>query len=146
LFVVLEVVEERKDLVGREQHWIDKLQAHDPRSGYNVCPVAYSRLGVRASEATRRRQSDAMRGFRPKQTDEFRAKALAAHLGVPHSAETRRKMSESHLGQKRAPFSATHRENIRLAKLGLVVSPDTRAKLSAATSAYWQRKRESNLS
>jgi hypothetical protein len=106
-----------------------------------VCPKAYSKLGSKTSDITRKKQSIAKQGFRPVRTEEFLQKGKVFWIGKTRSQETREKMSASHTGKKRAPFTDTHRRNIRLSKLGTVATEAARAKLSKATTAYWQRKR-----
>jgi group I intron endonuclease len=140
-FVILEVVHNKATLVAREQHWIEALRASNRKFGYNVCPVAYSKLGVKNSHATRRKQSLAMQGFKPIQTEEFRQKGKIFWLGKKQSSATVAKRSAALKGKKRAPFTEAHRQNISLAKRGTTASAVTRAKLSKATTANWQRKR-----
>jgi group I intron endonuclease len=52
-FGVLEVVPSVKQLIAREQHYLDALQAADPRHGYNIAPRAGSTLGDLVSFAGR---------------------------------------------------------------------------------------------
>jgi group I intron endonuclease len=63
-FTILEPVDDRKHLIGREQTWIDRYAPT-----YNVCKIAGSKLGVKHSEVTR-------------------AKMSASHVGAKRSAET----------------------------------------------------------
>jgi hypothetical protein len=60
----------------REQYWINFFKSSDREKGYNLCPAAYSNLGL-------------------KHTDESRRNMSLAHLGHKHTPESRKKISES---------------------------------------------------
>lgn len=51
-FVVLEYVD-KKELIEREQYWLDKLKCYDKRIGYNHYLKAGSPLGIKQSEETK---------------------------------------------------------------------------------------------
>jgi group I intron endonuclease len=61
-FEVLETVPNAKQLVAREQHYLDALQAADRKHGYNIAPRAGNTLGVTCSTATRLKIGAANRG------------------------------------------------------------------------------------
>jgi len=112
---VFEVVEccETSNLLEREQFWIDKKK--ESCVLYNLSPTASSQLGIRRSEETKRRMSEAKKGRRfSQQTIE---KMRIAKIGTSYrkgkkaSDETRKRISE--------------------AKKGTIVSDETRALLSA---------------
>lgn len=63
VFSVLESVEV-KQLIEKEQHWIDTLSSYG-KGGYNVSPKAASSLGIKRSDETRRRVSQAKLGSVP---------------------------------------------------------------------------------
>ena len=73
-----EVVEfiDVNNLEEREQYWIDFFGSSDRKKGYNLCPAAYSNLGL-------------------KHTDESRRNMSLAHLGHKHTSESKKKISES---------------------------------------------------
>lgn len=52
-----------------------------------------------------------------KHTAETKAKISCLNKGRKHTAETKAKMSASHKGRKRAPFTAEHKDNMRIAAL-----------------------------
>ena len=104
-FAVIEVVADGADLIAREQHWIDMLQAAHPQLGFNVGPVAGSRLGV-------------------PQSAEARALVSQRGKGRPKSPETRAAMSAAAIGKKK---SAEHRANIAIAVAEQMRSPERRA-------------------
>lgn len=75
-FLILEVIEDRNQVLEREQYWIDQLLPY-----YNICPIAGSRLGSTTSEETRRKISEANKG---RVKDESWRQALSkAKRGVP---------------------------------------------------------------
>ena len=73
-----EVVEfiDVNNLEEREQYWIDFFGSSDRKKGYNLCPAAYSNLGL-------------------KHTDESRRNMSLAHLGHKHTSESKKKISQS---------------------------------------------------
>lgn len=147
-FSVLELVEQRQDLIAREQVWIDQTQAAE--LGYNILPIAGSHLGRKASDETRKKQSLAHTGRKhgpmsqeqkdlysalykgKKLSEETKKKMSESRKGRVFSEETRRKISESHKGKCK---STEHREALRQANLGKKHSPDTIAKMRAAHAA-----------
>jgi group I intron endonuclease len=96
VFEVLELVDDPHQLVTREQFWIDKLHAANPKLGFNVSPTAGNCLGVRHS-------------------DEAKAKMSAFQKGKPKSAEHRRAIGDAQKGkiipedQRRQRAEATRR-------------------------------------
>lgn len=86
-------------LVPFEQHYMDRLKPE-----YNMSPTAGSPLGVKHTEITRAKMSEAKRGNK-------------SILGRRHSSETLAKMSAAKLGKKRAPFTDSHRANISAGQL-----------------------------
>lgn len=64
------------NLQDREQYWINFFESYNREKGYNLCPKAYSSLGI-------------------KHTDESRRNMSLSHLGNKHSLESRKKISES---------------------------------------------------
>lgn len=99
-FSVIEYVE-TDELIPKEQYYFDILGPE-----YNVCKTAgkNSRLGMKHSEETKRKQSLSLQGKRhsKKRIDKMRASLT----GKKHSAETRLKMS---LAAKGKPKSDEHR-------------------------------------
>lgn len=91
-FSILEFVDEPAELVAREQHWIDALDAANPRTGFNSSPTAGNCLGVRHSAETKRKLSKVHKG-KPKSA-EHRAAIGDAHRGRTRSAEERAKTAE----------------------------------------------------
>lgn len=108
-FDVIEVVEGGKEaLLEREQFWMDQTLPY-----YNVAKKAESRAGIRATEETKRRISEA----KFNQSDETREKIGRASKAMWEDREMRERLIEAAKG--RSP-----------------VSEETRAKLSAAGRSH----------
>ena len=87
---------EKKDLLFFEQRAIDTYKPE-----YNICQVAGSSLGRLASDETKRKKSEALRGeknpmFGKVVTKETRDKLSNNFKGKMHTTETKQRMSEIH--------------------------------------------------
>ena len=114
-FEVIEIVEERKSLISREQHWIDLFQSAGER-GYNIAQKAGSSLGVKHTEETRAKVSAANRNRKYSPVPEERRAIISAALK----------------GRKREYTSPEHRAHLAEALTGKKHTPESRAKMSAA--------------
>jgi len=117
-FCMLEWVMDKKELLEREQFYLDRLFETDSNC-YNIarkaaCPP--SPLGKPVSEQTRRKRSERMKGKQ-------------YFLGHSHTEETRRKLSAIHSGKT---LSEEHKRKLRIAMIGKVASEETRRKMSIA--------------
>lgn len=99
-----------EDLITREQYYFDLLKPE-----YNILPTAGNWLGMKHSEESKKKMSLSKVGKVPGNKGKF------------HSAETKKRMSESHKGYKHTDKA---RENMRLAQTGKVLSEDVRRKIS----------------
>lgn len=110
-FTVLECCE-KEQLIDREQYFIDTL-----KPTYNISPTAYSCLGVKHSEETKKRIS-------------------ISKSGDNCSDETRIRLSISHKGKtsprKGCTLSPETRQKISEVQIGHVASEETRAKMRAS--------------
>lgn len=130
----------------REQHY---LNIYMPKGlCYNLSPEVGTTRGIRHSEASRKRMSEAQKRRTPITnetrhklsvamkdrvfTDEHRRRLSEANTGHRHSAETRQKFSTLRKGQKRKPLSAETRQRISDSEKGKTVSAETRQKISEA--------------
>lgn len=135
-FEVLEIIEDRSQLVEREQHWIDALNSTCPRTGYNIAPKAGTSLGRkhppevralmsaqrlgrklpprtaehRANLSASRIGNQWSRGHR--KTDEAKAKMSAAKKGKSQSRESNLKRSLAMKGRKLPPRTKEHSQKI----------------------------------
>lgn len=87
IFEILEIVEDTKSLLEREQFWLDKTEA--VKKGYNIRPRAESGFGVKLS-------------------DEAKEKIRQRRLGTKHSKEARKKMSLQRKGSKNIMYGKNH--------------------------------------
>ena len=110
-FTILEVVEQRSDLLVREQHWIDALDATNPDRGLNVRGTAEGTLGFR-------------------HTPDAVARIKAAATGRKHTPEARAKMSAIRKRGPKRTLSEAHKAAIRAAGKLWAGTPENRAKIS----------------
>lgn len=152
-FSVIEVVDDKANLIEREQYWIDILDAVG--RGYNISPTAGSVLGMRHTPEAILKSSAALKGRVI--TPEWRAKLSVARKGKKHTEEARKKMRAAAAGKT---LTEDHKKKISAATRGRVFSDETRAKMSEAQktrpptsdearrkmsearSAYWKKKKE----
>lgn len=111
-FHVLELVEDKTKLIEREQHWFDLLKPFDPTIGYNINPVAGSRLGTKENPEMTAKRAAKLRGR--KQSPEEIAKRAASNTGKKRTEETKARMSAWQKGSVRPNF---HSEESKL-KIG----------------------------
>jgi group I intron endonuclease len=140
-----EVLEEIADMQARLQRETELIAQHgsaDGLNGYNCLPVAGSPLGVKPSEETRRRMSEAQKQI----PYEVRLTYCRSWVGRKHSEETKAKMSASSPRRKptpeeRAANSVRHKGKTISAENKAIVgaitaarnkTPEQRAKVSAA--------------
>jgi group I intron endonuclease len=147
----------RKNLLMYEQLCLDKFDA--VKRGYNIAFVAGSpMLGRVVSDETKEKISRSNKGknLGKKHSEESLRKISAASkgnqhmLGKPRSEETVDKISRSLIGNKRSvgrtdwvgrKHSEESKEKMRLAKLGIKLSAEHRAKLSTAQQARVKREK-----
>lgn len=135
VFAVLEVVEDGA-LLATEQGYLDELFA----SGdcYNMGQDATAPwLGRTHTDAARRKLSDAGMGNQHskgyKHTAETKRRMSESHKGHTLSEEHKRKISESHMGKK---LSKEHRRKLGEANRGKKHSAETRRKMSKAAMGH----------
>lgn len=128
---ILEKCEEG-ELIRREQYWIDEYkECYGWDSLYNICPVAYSKLGTRHSSETKKKISKSHIG--KKATNETKMKMSIIRKGRKHSSKTKEKIALAHIGKKcwlgKHHSEETKRKMSEAAK-GHVVSSETKLKMS----------------
>lgn len=109
-FSVLELVENKNDLIPREQVYLDEAFSPGKIRPYNICSVAGSLLGT-------------------KRTAESRARMSAATKGRIISAEARAKMSAKMKGRIR---TKEHQDKLNMARIGFRHTEESKAKVSAS--------------
>lgn len=149
--LVIEYVENRGDLITREQYWIDNLEAAG-RGNYNIAPKAGSVIGYRHTEETKALLSKKGRGRKlspavkalliecnrnREHSQESRAKRSLLHKGKLVSQETREKQSNAMKGKPKSP---EHRAKIAASKTGSKATEQARANMSAAQKKMSVRK------
>jgi len=99
-FGIIEPVENKEDLLGREQYWMDLLKPE-----YNICTTAGSSLGYKHRDESRQKISEAQRG----ENNHMFGRTGEKHpmYGSHRSDETRRKMS----GEKNPMFGRTGKKH-----------------------------------
>jgi group I intron endonuclease len=161
---ILEIVDDRKFLIEKEQSWIDVFNSSNPQHGYNVCEFANSTLGFKHSEETKKKMSVSRSGenhhfygkkFSRQHLDnlsksrkgenhynygndlsiETKNKISDSHKGKPLSEEHKQKLSESHKGKK---LSNEHKEKIRKAHIGK--KHPNRPKWKKSNNKSWNSK------
>lgn len=139
VFSVIEYVADASKLIEREQAWMGELK---PK--YNLCKYAGNTLGRKHSAETKRRLSEAGKS----RSCETRAKmSVAAKARVGHGPDAVAAMTRANTG-KRPRLGIPHTEETRLkmslASKGKPKSPEHRAKL-AAQCAERNRKRAAEM-
>lgn len=116
-----------EDLIFYEQLCIDTFAPP-----YNQSPIAGPKisLGKTFTPEHRANMSAALRG-RPC-SPETRAKMRVAHKGKVLSPEHREKISAAKKGKRLPPFSPIHCARLSAAKIGHVLSAESRSKLAAS--------------
>ncbi len=122
-FEILEIVKNKKNLIKREQYYLDLTKCCNREFGYNICPTAESRLGRNHSEETKRKISKAISGKNHPTYGKTRKES--SNYGKKHSEETKNKMRKIKLGKKmseeaKLKMSLSHmcenNPNVRLTK------------------------------
>lgn len=162
---------DKSTIIATEQKWLDALDACNPLKGYNMCPTAGSRLGVKCSDETRAKVSAAIKrnmtpelamrrlaGIRLPESEEKRLAAMRSsktrgklrEIARNRSPETRAKLSTANRGRVHTPEA---RERMTIAnrghtpeqtanRLAILRTPESRAKKSAITRKYHEGVRK----
>lgn len=112
VFSVLEEVQERTALIEKENKWLESTGAADRANGYNICVTAGSQLGMKHSEAARKRIS-------------------AVHKGRKKSPAHQEAINKALRGRT---LSAEHRQKISTNQTGRTASEQTRQKMREANA------------
>ena len=138
-FCVLEQVDTQKDLLKREQYFLNR--AFEVGGTYNIAKDAAAPMsGLHLSEEHKRKIGKALMGNQHllghKHSQEARRKMSEAEKGVPKTAEHRRKISTALMGHtawnkglQTGPLSEDHRRKIGEAGRGRAHTKETRRKM-----------------
>jgi len=104
-FEVLEFVNDKNNLISREQFWLDYVYTSDRCIGYNISPIAGNCLGIKRSEKFRRKLSEAFKGeknpnYGKPMLEEQKKKLFDVNKGKVVSEKTRHRLSEARKGKK----------------------------------------------
>lgn len=75
------------DLISKEQAYLDKLRPHNREVGYNMCPMAYSRKGIKSSEETKQKLRVLHKGKQMPKKTMLALKEYIANHGYPNERE-----------------------------------------------------------
>jgi group I intron endonuclease len=112
-FEPIEILDNPASLLAKEQEYLTALDVANRKDYYNICGIAGSNLGVKRSDATKARMSQAQKGrtFKPETIEKMRQ----AKLGKALSDEHKKSLSKSRAGKSiNRPHGII---NIRLRKL-----------------------------
>lgn len=147
-FEVLEYVEDKYNLIEREQYWMDEYQVSNRELGYNIGPTAGSCLGVKFSNEAKLNVSISHKGicagekhpmFGKHHSEETKQKMKASNskennkfYGKKHSEETKRKMSTrkgKYIGEK-CHLAKLNEQQVREIKLLLLEGKYTQKQIA----------------
>lgn len=146
-FIILEFLEKiedtilfKKEILKREQYWIDELKAYNRKYGYNKSPTAGNILGLRWTDEAKKAVSK-----KRKENPTY------GMLGKKHSQETKDKIRNNKTRNKRISNALTgikrsieSIEKTRQANIGRKVTKETKKKISIANSRennFWYGKK-----
>jgi group I intron endonuclease len=113
-FEVVEKVPDYALLIPHEQVWLDQIKSFDRKVGYNICPRARSRLGVRASEEQKLKQRRKMTGRKLSTQHRQRVGEGSKQSWANSSKDRHRALSVRTLGAKNPMFGKHHAEEVKL--------------------------------
>jgi group I intron endonuclease len=104
-FDIIEKVSNPEHLLAYEQVYLDYYKSYEIDSGYNICKVAGSHLGMKRSEETRQKMKEAKKNISEETRQKMREagknkpemieRLIKINTGKKRSEETKRKISES---------------------------------------------------
>lgn len=106
-----------ENIIIKEQFYINKYDSHNFECGYNICEFAYTTLGYKHSEDTKKKMS-----FERKNNPKKYARYGKEHwnYGNKHSEDTKNKMCENHVdfkGEKSSNAKLTEKDVLHIRKL-----------------------------
>ena len=120
------------DVLACEQKWLDQLRPYEEDIGYNICPNAQSYLGVKESEETKTKKSQAIKR-RYAEDLTYRQRSGGKNRGMKRTEELKIRLSEIH---KKRLSDPVERNKYR----DQALRPEVRAKKSAAAKKQWENE------
>lgn len=123
---ILEIIDnfdklkDKEILLDKESRYIEEFNSTDKSKGYNVCKYSTDGTGIP----------------KPPCSEEHKLKISLSKKGKsngPHTEESIEKMRQSKLGRKRPEFSEEWKQNIGKGHLGMVMSDESKEKISLAS-------------
>lgn len=157
IMLKLDIAQSAEELNKKEINMISELCAQNPKFGYNMTAGGEGQIGWIPSTQTRIKMRIARQQYRQspetiakaansrrgqKRSSEICIKIGNSHRGMKHSAGAKEKMRIAKLGIKRPPRSLEYCVNISIAKIGHIVSAETRAKISTTLKLRNQKPAE----
>ena len=144
LEIVKRIIGYKNQMLWWEQHFINEMNA--VKEGYNISPTAGSNLGIKFSEAARKRLSDSHKGQKAWNKG---IKGVVKH--GPCSEKTKQRISKANKGKKRTKefcdfisklqmgrkTSEKTKKKMSLAHKKRVRTPEERERRVARTKAMW---------
>jgi len=122
VFGIVEVTGNKDDLLGMEQRWINHYKSFNDKNGYNILPIAGSRLGTKHSKETRKKLSESHKGQRPwmkgkKHSEETRKKiSLAVNTDRARKIKTQKQKGRKRTAETKAKISDALRNRVHTEK------------------------------
>jgi hypothetical protein len=133
--IVLSIADTEREIFELERHHIARLRASGCHLT-NLTDGGEGKSGLKCSEETRKRLSEANRGNKSGlgtvRSVEAKEKDRINATGRTHTAETRRKIGDIQRGKKHGPRSVETRAKISAAHTGRVITYEARAKMRLA--------------
>lgn len=123
-FEIIEEVRNLQHLLAYEQVYLDYYKSYQNENGYNTCKIAGSRYGIKCSEQTKKKISEAKHNISEQTRQKLREANKGRWLGRKHSEESRKKMREA-----KQNISEETRQKIREANIGKKHSEETKTKI-----------------
>ena len=120
-FEILEEVSNPQHLLAYEQVYLDYYKSYEVDRGYNICKIAGSPLGIKHSEETKQKMSEAKKN----QSEETKKKISEAHTGKKLSEDTKNKIREANVGKKLSEDTKN-----KISQASKNISEETRRKIS----------------
>jgi group I intron endonuclease len=96
-FEILEIIEDKSQIIPKEQYYLDLYQSYNSKIGYNILKNAFSSEGFKHSEETKNYLSNIKKG-KKQHVNTYNA-ILKANIGSKRTLESRIKMSKAQKGK-----------------------------------------------